>query len=405
MPGPKKIGIEKMKERNGLIVDLVGCGGIGTWLLSATIQALHSSPLPKRIGGVVFVLHDSDVVEERNLHHQAFSPSDVGSLKVRAIRRRLSPFLGPDLGILAHPADVRGPEDLSSDGDVVVVAVDSPVARRAVHRSGRVFLDLRVSGDSAVLLDSSTDPEQVRLMTPDHPPASCQAEGAIESGNIQFGHLLAASMGAQWLIQLIRIALEEDASLPEPRIDALTGGTVLKLPLRESPGPNPPITPTQHDELALRPHIMLAASAGDGPVAECIREAIAHHASLGDWKSVWTISNSMGREISVIVDAESEIFVDVGNAHRVALSLPEGATAPMQWTHTHIEPLDSYWSTTDRDSLSVGHVILSEALVLSKTGIKRSVVLEEGDCSPRLAEEGPLSVWSDEPVFAYQEGG
>ena len=158
-----------MKERNGLIVDLVGCGGIGTWLLSATIQALHSSPLPKRIGGVVFVLHDSDVVEERNLHHQAFSPSDVGSLKVRAIRRRLSPFLGPDLGILAHPADVRGPEDLSSDGDVVVVAVDSPVARRAVHRSGRVFLDLRVSGDSAVLLDSSTDPEQVRLMTPDHP--------------------------------------------------------------------------------------------------------------------------------------------------------------------------------------------------------------------------------------------
>ena len=72
---------------------------------------------------------------------------------------------------------------------------------------------------------------------------------------------------------------------------------------------------------------MLAASAGDGPVAECI-EAMAHHASLGDWKSVWTISNSMGREISVIVDAESEIFVDVGNAHRVALSLPEGLPHP-----------------------------------------------------------------------------
>lgn len=386
-----------------MIFDVVGCGGIGSWLMSAVIQALHSSPLPGLVGGIAFCVHDSDVVEGRNLHHQSFTPSDVGDLKVRSLYRRLAPFLGPHLGILAQPVDVRTPRDLTTYGDVVVVAVDNPEARRVVHGSGRVFLDLRVSGDCAILLDSSTDPEQVRLLTPDHPPASCQAEGAIDSGNIQFGHMLAASMGAQWIIQLIRMAAGEDTALPDPRIETLTGGTLQKIPLREAPGPRPPVTPRHHEERRLRPHVVIAAAAGEGPVDECIREAIAHHAKEGDWRSVWTISNSMRREVSVIVDAESEIFVDVGDGHRVELSLPEGATAPMQWTHTHISPLDSYWSSTDRDSLSVGSVILNEALVLSESGIKRSVVMDEADEGPRLAETGPLSVWSEEPVLRYQE--
>ncbi len=391
--------------RNGLVVDVVGCGGIGSWLMSAVIRALHSSPLPRLAGGMVFCIHDSDVVEARNLHHQAFSPTDVGGLKVRAMGKRLAPFLGPNLGILAQPADVRSPLDLTSHSDVVVVAVDNPEARRAVHSSGRAFLDLRVSGDSAILLDSSTDPEQVRLLTPDHPPASCQAEGAIESGNIQFGHLLAASMGAQWLIQLIRMVVGDDAALPDPRIDTLTGGTLLKIPLREAPGPSPAVTPRLHDEGVLRSHVVLAAAAGEGPVDDSIRETIAHHASEGDWRSVWTISNTMEREVSVIVDADSEIFVDVGDGHRVELGMPEGAIMPMQWTHTHLSPLLSYWSETDRDSLSAGSMILREALVLSETGIKRTVILDDGEDVPRLADEGPLSVWSDESVSPYREWG
>ena len=346
---------------------------------------------------------DSDAVEERNLHHQNFQPSDVGSLKVRAMSRRLGQFLGPNLGVVAVPSDVRSPMDLTPISDVVVVAVDNPKARRTVHQSGRVFLDLRVSGDSAILLDSSTDPEQISLLTPDHPPASCQAEGAIESGNIQFGHMLAASMGAQWIVQLIRMSLGQEGLLPDPRIESLTGGTIQKIPLLEVPEPSPAVAPRLHDDDSLRPHVLLATASGGCPVHDCIRETIAHHASQGDWRSVWALSNWMKREVSVIVDAESDIWVDVGDGHRVELSMPEGASTPMQWTHTHVAPLDSYWSSTDRDSLSGGSLILREALVLSEKGIKRTVLMGDGESGPRITDEGPLSVWSEEPVLPYQE--
>ena len=391
------------EARSRLVIDVVGCGGIGSWLMSAAIQALHSSPLPKAVGGIAFVVHDSDTVEARNLHHQSFHPSDIGEPKVRALASRLRPFLGADLRLVARPSDVRSEGDLSVLSEIVVVAVDNPLARRVAHSSGRVFLDLRVSGDSAILLDSSTDPEEVRLLTPDHPAASCQAEGAIETGNIQFGHLQAAAMGAQWLIQLIRMVVGEETALPDPRIDTLTGGTIAKISLREAPGPRPAVVPRLHEESVLRGHVVLAASSGDGPVDDSIRETIAHHAREGDWRSVWSISNSMRREVSVIVDSESEIFVDVGDGHRVELAMPEGATMPFQWTHTHLSPLESYWSSTDRDSLSAGSAILSEALVLSETGIKRSVVLDDEDDSPRLSEDGALSVWSEEPVTPYEE--
>jgi hypothetical protein len=41
-------------------------------------------------------------------------------------------------------------------------------------------------------------------MTPDHEPKSCQHEGALNIGNLEFGFAIAASYGAQWALQQIR---------------------------------------------------------------------------------------------------------------------------------------------------------------------------------------------------------
>ena len=41
-------------------------------------------------------------------------------------------------------------------------------------------------------------------MTPDHEPKSCQIEGALENGNLEFGFAVAAAFGAQWVIQTLR---------------------------------------------------------------------------------------------------------------------------------------------------------------------------------------------------------
>jgi hypothetical protein len=48
-------------------------------------------------------------------------------------------------------------------------------------------------------------------------------------------------------------------------------------------------------------------------------------------------------------------------------------------------------------------LILREALVLSEKGIKRTVLMGDGESGPRITDEGPLSVWSEEPVLPYQE--
>ena len=38
-------------------------------------------------------------------------------------------------------------------------------------------------------------------MTPDHEPKSCQVDGALDSGNLEFGFAVAAAYGAQWALQ------------------------------------------------------------------------------------------------------------------------------------------------------------------------------------------------------------
>ena len=43
-------------------------------------------------------------------------------------------------------------------------------------------------------------PERIAYQTPDHSPASCQADGVLEAGFVQVGFALAAAVGAQWVI-------------------------------------------------------------------------------------------------------------------------------------------------------------------------------------------------------------
>ena len=96
----------------------------------------------------------------------------------------------------------------------MVVGVDSPTARLAVHGSMVPWLDLRCIGDSFIALDSRMGEESISSLTNEmQPSGSCQMEGAIEAGNIQFGHLAAAAHGAQWVVQWLR-----DSTCPPGRI-------------------------------------------------------------------------------------------------------------------------------------------------------------------------------------------
>jgi hypothetical protein len=62
-------------------------------------------------------------------------------------------------------------------------------------------MDVRCSGDGWLVLSSQSPPALLERMTPDHEPKSCQVEGALEAGNLEFGFAVAAAIGAQWALQ------------------------------------------------------------------------------------------------------------------------------------------------------------------------------------------------------------
>lgn len=389
---------EEYTITNDYVISVIGAGGIGNNLLSALVPALHRGGLIESTDMVRICLYDSDEVSEANLAHQGFLPEHVGMPKVHACKTSLAPFLGGKLRLQPCNWDVREIGDLEPS-DLVIVAVDSSVARKVVHSTGALWLDLRCRGDGYIAMDHTVDPGFVSRRTPDQAPMSCQMDGAIESGNIQFGHLWAAAHGAQWALQWMRYFTGSDnVPLPAPRAASLTLGELAKLPTVEQESVGAPVSPEEHSEATLQRLV------GEGHYdCEEVLQAIAHKAEQEDWKSLWDLADTIGREVSVIIDAEGLIFVDIGTRGEVLPARPVGSTAPFRrWIHTH--PLDAYWSSTDLDSLSAFSPLITEAMVLGMDQYKRSTTIVDED-TPRLGARPPLSNWSSEPTRMYQAAG
>jgi hypothetical protein len=184
---------------------VIGAGGIGGLLTLHLSRAITFSQWQHGI--VEITLMDGDVVEERNLPHQQFTPEDIGKLKVDALERNIcnqSEFIQyvPDADNFSKDTDI-------SKYDLVVVAVDREEPRQMIHENAECWLDLRAGGDGFVMWSHLDDIEILNLF-PKLPPdesASCQLEDAVEMGNIQFGFALAATHGTQWIIQWLRNSL------------------------------------------------------------------------------------------------------------------------------------------------------------------------------------------------------
>ena len=143
--------------------------------------------------------------------------------------------------------------------------------------------------------------------------------------------------------------------------------------------------------------------------AEDVVEELIDFARQDNWDSIYLISALAGREVSILIDAEGEIFVDWGGPGLVPLSPPVGAKIPFRlWVHTH--PFGfAYWSATDQRSLSHAPLILNCAWVMGKNGILSSTCMpdtlseekpSEGDSS-RIDVSGPLSRWTAEQVCSW----
>ena len=392
-----------MDRDSELVIAVIGAGGIGSNLMSVLYPALQQGNLVERIGDIRIRIYDSDIVEKSNLPHQKFSISDIGAPKVTSLCNRLWSIIdkssnGSNLILDPSPWDIKSKDDLY-DCDLAIVAVDSHQARRVVHENCEFWLDLRCLGDGYIAIDDSVKNSIVSQLTPIQKSQSCQFEGAIDSGNIQFGYLSAAAHGAQWVIQSLRIfSGEENVQRPLPQISNITFGTATRLEQGQeqldSDTSGKPISPQIHSES----EIYTAISSGDH-CALVIKETLAGLAEQKDWPSLWNLANELGREVSILYDKNSTIWVDIGTSGRVELSPPIGSFTPYKlWIHTH--PLDAYWSSTDRDTIAAYSEILDEAIVLGQDHLKRTIKSNNFSINT-LDDNGPLSNWSDEEINHY----
>jgi len=196
-----KLYEENMPNYDEVVVTIIGAGGIGSNLLPHLTRALSAGELIENIGPIRVRIIDGDIVEQGNLQHQNYSADDINLFKTHSIVNPLKHFENQFLRIESITENVRGPMYIV-DSDLVIVAVDSMSVRRLVHRYADYWLDLRCQGDGYIALDYRIDPVDVTKLTPlNGESASCQLPGAIETGNIQFGHLLAGAHGSQWALQ------------------------------------------------------------------------------------------------------------------------------------------------------------------------------------------------------------
>tara|TARA_B100001996_G_scaffold294_1_gene322 strand:+ start:207 stop:764 length:558 start_codon:yes stop_codon:yes gene_type:complete len=161
-----------------------------------------------------------------------------------------------------------------------------------------------------------------------------------------------------------------------------------------------PVQPCLHSEEEI-----VSAIENENLYGEAIRESLAHYAVEEEWSSVWSLADSMKREISILFDTQGLVWVDVGTPGMVRLSPPLGSKLPLKlWVHSH--PWNAYWSATDLRTLASVSGILEKALVLGHDHLVKSECLDStsdyNQKDRRLSGEGPLMSWTDEAAVSYE---
>ncbi len=117
-----------------------------------------------------------------------------------------------------------------------------------------------------------------------------------------------------------------------------------------------------------------------------------------EWEEIYRLSATIRREVSILIDADDAIWIDVGDQSQVSLSPPYGSKLPFKlWVHTHPN-MSAYWSSTDQDSLQMATNILDTAYVLGGDGLlfTHSNVPADSEFIPGLS-------WSRESVTPWNK--
>ena len=209
-------------------VNIIGAGGIASWVLHGLVRPARR--FAQVTGSRLTIrVYDSDQVDEDNVHHQNFRPSDVGKSKVDALCGELAEFQGEEVSLVAREWDVRSESDFE-EADLTVVAVDSPGARDLVNKSKKSgkWAICTCAGDSFMFLTEESSKQALSMVTENaQKGASCQLPGAISEGKIEAGNIAVAAVAQTCVLRSLRgMSGEEGAKVPVSRAESTVLGTL-----------------------------------------------------------------------------------------------------------------------------------------------------------------------------------
>ena len=124
-----------------ILAVLIGCGGSGSHIAQALARIAAHVRRPREQLRIVFC--DGDIVEEKNVGRQLFTPADVGHNKAQVLASRFSALFGlaiealPEMATIDRLAALGGQtrklRDLRHTGlGILIGAVDSAVGRKTI---------------------------------------------------------------------------------------------------------------------------------------------------------------------------------------------------------------------------------------------------------------------------------
>lgn len=190
------LGQEGVLEKTSCIV--VGTGAVGR---QTALQLASMGP------GKITII-DHDFIAEENLGPQGYSPSDIGKMKVDALRKSML-HLNPDLEVYTKPRKFLRPDILRSEGSAVFCCVDNMVGRRFIWKccEGRAsfFVDSRVGAEVVRIITGGDHYEKTLFSEEEALQLPCTARTTIFCSNI------AAGLQVQQFSRFLRgLPLEED---------------------------------------------------------------------------------------------------------------------------------------------------------------------------------------------------
>ncbi|OGP24987.1 MAG: hypothetical protein A2X99_02270 [Deltaproteobacteria bacterium GWB2_55_19] len=216
----------KFFERDQVNIDLAGCGGTGSQLLTGLARLDHAL---KALGhpGLNVRVFDPDVVTEANVGRQSFSPYDIGQHKAVVLVTRINQFMG--LSWEAYPVYFNGKLFRNNNlvffngrvFDILVTAVDSAKARTDIggvaanagygywldtgntRDTGQVVLGTlreikQPSDDCTATLPTIAELYDLRTVKEKDSGPSCSLEAALKQQD-----LMVNTMTASWALHLL----------------------------------------------------------------------------------------------------------------------------------------------------------------------------------------------------------